>query len=459
MIFSKSKSSHADLSDEKSAAGQGERRVKGEKKLTASQVAFLFSLTYMVSYITRINYGAILAEMESALGISKSLLSMAVTGSFIAYGTGQIVSGIGGDRFSPKRLVTAGLSASVLMNLALPFCKSPYSMLAVWCMNGFAQAFLWPPLVKLMTVLLDEESYKKASVKVSWGSSFGTVAVYLISPLIISTLSWKWVFWFSAACGAVMTAIWIRSVPSMGSRAAEKVERAERAEKPQKTKGDSLGKAARRGLFLSPLMLSVMFAIILQGMLRDGVTTWTPTYILETYHLSSSVSILTGVVLPIFSILSFQLASVLYRKKLTNPMICAGVFFVGGALSAAALFLLTGKGVFSSVLFCALLTGCMHGVNLILICMLPSYFKKYGRVSTVSGVLNTCTYIGSALSTYGIALLSERFPWRYTLFLWMLVSLVGGVVMFCSSRPWKKRFDVSPEEPGVSESADILQTE
>ena len=75
------------------------------------------------------------------------------------------------------------------------------------------------------------------------------------------------------------------------------------------------------------LMISIMIAIILQGMLRDGVTTWMPSYISETYNISNRISILTGVVLPIFGIICIQFATKLYIKKFTNPMKCAGVFF------------------------------------------------------------------------------------------------------------------------------------
>ena len=72
------------------------------RKKDINFLAFLFAFTYMVSYITRINYGAIIVEMVEATGFSKSALSMAVTGSFITYGVGQIISGIIGDRISPK---------------------------------------------------------------------------------------------------------------------------------------------------------------------------------------------------------------------------------------------------------------------------------------------------------------------------------------------------------------------
>ena len=397
-------------------------QVQGNKQV--NRLALFFAATYMISYITRINYGAIIAEMEKDTLISKSLLSMAPTGSFITYGLGQIISGICGDRLSPKKLITCGLITTVLMNLLIPLCQSPYQMLAVWCVNGFAQAFMWPPLVRIMTGLLSEEDYKKAMVKVTWGSSCGTIAIYLTAPLIISIFSCRWVFLFSALSGLIMIFVW--------NRYAQDV-RTEWKKVKQEVKGP------KHSLF-TPLMLSIMVAIILQGMLRDGVTTWMPTYISETYHLSSSVSILTGVLLPVFGIICLQLTSLVYRKKFTNPLLCAGIFFGAGAVSALALVILTGQNAVFSVLFSALLTGCMHGVNLILICMLPSFFKEGGNVSTVSGVLNSCTYVGSALSTYGIALLSENYGWGFTLTTWLVIGALGFVICMLCAKPWGKKF-------------------
>ena len=387
-----------------------------------ARITLLFAVTYMISYITRINYGAIISEMESATGFSKAELSMALTGNFITYGVGQIISGICGDEFSPKKLVTFGLILTVLMNLLIPICKNPYQMLGVWCINGFAQSFMWPPLVRLMSALLSDEEYKKASAKVSWGSSIGTIAVYLISPLLISLFGWKSVFIFSAVCGAVMIFVWNRY-------AYETVTAVTKTEVSR----NNTGKSSLFGI----VMIGVMAAIILQGMLRDGVTTWMPSYISETYSMSNAMSILTGVVLPLFGIICVQAAAKLYIKKFTNPMMCAGIFFFTGALSALALFLLTGENAAFSVLFSALLTGSMHGVNLLLICMIPPFFKSQRNVSTVSGILNSCTYIGSAISTYGIAVLSENIGWSNTLLVWLMIAIIGTLICAICTNPWK----------------------
>lgn len=389
------------------------------RRLTA-----LFALTYMISYMTRINYGAVISEMEKVSGISKAMLSMALTGSFITYGIGQVISGICGDRFSPKKLLGVGLLTTILMNFMILFCQNPWQMLAVWCVNGFAQAFMWPPLVKLMTTFFYEEDYKKASVEVSRGSSYGTIAVYFLSPVMILLSGWKSVFFVSAVCGVVMLFLWQRFCPDSGII---------NTSVPKWENGHSFK------LLFGPLMLCIMAAIVLQGMLRDGVTTWMPSFISETYDMSNRISILTGVILPVFGIFSFQIASAVYRKKITNPLSCAGLFFAVGVGAALGLIVVFGKNAMLSVLFSALLIGSMHGVNLMLIAMLPIYFQKYGNVSTVSGVLNSCTYVGSAISTYGIALLSEEFGWRFTLSIWLLVAAAGSLLCLMCIKPWNRQ--------------------
>jgi len=399
--------------------------VKTERKFDAGRLTLLFALVYMISYMTRINYGAVISEIESDTGIQRSLLSMALTGSFITYGAGQIVSGILGDKISPKKLVLLGLITSSLMNILIPLCGSPYIMCAVWCVNGFAQSFMWPPLVKLMTNLLSPDDYKKASATVSFGASMGTICIYLLSPLMISIGGWSYIFFFSAVCGIIMIFIWAKLAPDTDTPAIRSAD----------------GEGSRSfSLLFNPLMLSVMLAIILQGMLRDGVTTWMPSYISETYSLSNVVSILTGIVMPLFGILCYYIGTKLYMYKFKNPLLCAGIFFGIGAVSSLILVAATGKSAFISVVCSAMLTGAMHGANLILVCMIPPFFKKQGKVSTVSGIINSCTYIGSAVSTYGIALISEKTSWNVTVIIWSAIAITGTLVCLFCVHPWKKRY-------------------
>ena len=387
----------------------------------------LFASAYFVSYLTRINFGAVISEMESATGFTKDVLSISVTGSFITYGIGQLISGYLGDRISPKKLVLYGFIITVLMNTAIPFCPSPYAMAAVWCANGFAQSLMWPPIVKLMTILFTAEEYKKVCQRVILGSTFATIVIYLTAPALIWLFGWKSVFFFSAICGAVMIFFWQKYCEDVKNH-------------PLSSDADKVkSKVDLRPLFC-PAMIGIMVAIILQGMLKDGITTWMPTYIEETYKLGNEISILTGVVMPIFSAISVYAATALYTKKFTNPVFCGGVIFTLSIVASATLIFVTGKSAALSVAASAVVTGSMHGVNLMLICMIPAFFKKFDFVSTGSGVINACTYIGSSLSTYGIAVMSQNYGWSFTLKIWFVLAVVGTAACFVSSNPWKKKF-------------------
>lgn len=94
---------------------------KIKDKKTIHIISIFFMLCYFISYVTRINYGAIISEMESARHISKSLLSLALSGSAVTYAAGQIISGYLGDKFQPKRLIFIGLLTTVATNIAVPF--------------------------------------------------------------------------------------------------------------------------------------------------------------------------------------------------------------------------------------------------------------------------------------------------------------------------------------------------
>lgn len=279
-------------------------------------------------------------------------------------------------------------------------------------------------MVKLMVGLFNEQDYQRATTMVNWGSSFGTIIIYLLSPVVIMFSSWRTLFVITALSGLVMAFLWLKFCKEPAF------------EKPEKKASAPSGKGSMKGLF-TPLVIAIMAAIMLQGALRDGVTTWMPSFISETFHLSSEISILSGVCLPLFSIVSFRAALWVYQRKPGNPVRCAGWIFALGAAAALVLTVVCKGSPLASIGCMALLTGCMHGVNLLLICMVPPFVARDGNVSTVSGVLNSCTYVGSAISTYGIALLSESAGWQVTALVWCGIAALGAAVCAVCSKVWK----------------------
>ena len=143
---------------------------------------------------------------------------MAVTGSFVTYGIGQLISGWLGDRIKPRYLMFIGLTVSAGMNVCVPLFSRPAAMLVFWCINGFAQALMWPPMVRLLSDYLDQDTYKKSCVWVGWGSSAGTIFLYLFAPVCIVWKGWRSLFFLCAGCAVLFAFAWIKAIGSAEKR-------------------------------------------------------------------------------------------------------------------------------------------------------------------------------------------------------------------------------------------------
>lgn len=394
------------------------------EKLAARQSVFSFSLlltaVYFISYLTRINHGAVISEIVAAEGIRKSIASLALTGSAITYGAGQLFSGYLGERIEPKRMVCCGLCITTAMNLAVPLCRTAAPMVVLWSINGFAQSLLWPPLVRLMSSLLSAEDYQRTCVQVSGGSAAGTAAVYLAAPLLIQLSGWRSVFTACAAAAVVMLLVWLRRCPRLAAESG---------------RPETADNGARGPFRFSGLLLVILFCILLEGMLREGITAWMPSFISESFHLSS-ISILTGVILPLFSILIYNVTGVIYEKAISNVLRLSALIFLAGGGAALLLARFMTASAPLSILLSAVIVGSMHGISLLMTCMVPPVFACHGKVSFISGLLNASTYAGSALSSCGIAFFAERFGWSSTVYLWSFIALAGALLCFSITRKW-----------------------
>ena len=396
-----------------------------------ARLTILCTVVYFTSYISRINLAAVMVELIQSGFAEKRIAALALTICSITYGTGQVLSGWLGDRFKPQSVILTGFLLTASMNLSVSLLQTPVLLPVLWAVNGFAQACMWPPLLSILTSRLPEHAYSRACVWVSQGSAFGTIFVYACAPLLIRWGRFRTVFAFSGIAALTMAIVWKYGFERWFGKETVNTPKTEREETVQ----PSAKHFSRQALLLMPL---IMLGIILQGSLRDGVTNWMPTFVSENFKLDSSSAILTGVLLPVFQIPCTEAAAWFQQKKVRNETMAAGIIFAVGAVAAGLLSAVMNSSVLVTALLMAMLVGCMHGVNFMLISLIPRQYRRFGHVSLVSGILNSCTYIGSALSSYGIALLSESMGWQRTSVLWAAIAAAGAVLCLATARSWGK---------------------
>ena len=413
----------------------------------AKAIAWLCTLVYFGSYMTRQNFNVMLlyviGDFSEATGLLpddlKVQLAVILTGMTVAYGVGQVICGFLGDKIKPQYMLTGGLALASITNiiLAIPGVSTADHialMTVIWSVNGVAHSMLWPPIVRIMSTYLTDDEYGYSAVRVSWGSQFATILLYLGCPVLVTFagLSWRWVIIICAILGILINIAWNIFYPKL---LRDPIGAA-------RTKKDGEKTGAKLPAFVIIPLVCIFFGIIFQGIMRDGVTNWTPTLLDETFNLGDAVSTVSAVVLAVFSIASFSIYDLVHRKLFKNEVFCAAMIFGFSAVMSALvllMFLFNVNSAILSILLMGIIVANMHGINLMLITVVPKRFVKSGKVSFFSGVLNACTYIGAAIGNTVFAYLSTLgFGWTPVVISWIAVSVLGLGVCLVAVPLWKR---------------------
>lgn len=403
-------------------------------KFKKAFIVLLCTVAYFASYFSRKTFAVVMVEMLSKNVINESVAGLIGSALFVFYGAGQLISGYLGDKLKPMYLMFCGLMVSAICNLAFPLIQNQYWLIPVWAINGFAQALLWPPIVRILAESLSHEKYVTANLIVTCGAHVSTILLYLYAPLCISFMSYKAVFYTSTIFCVVVGIIFIVAM-SLVLRGSEVKERVATVSIEGEKQESGLKILVHSGA------LPLLFAIIAMGFMRDGIESWLPTLYSQAFNRDSSESILVSVALPIFSIISLFIVRAIHKTKLFNNEAKGAVVLFGISVVLCIPFsILIGFENTACSIACLLLgaitCACMHSCNFLLISCVPGRFAKSGRSSTIGGICNACTYIGAATSMNGIAYLSSAIGWSGTVVSWIGVLFLGALASFLAIKKY-----------------------
>lgn len=401
------------------------------KKITdVRMTTLLFVLcwiAYFTSYLGRLNYSSAMTVMIKETVLSKSQAGFISMTYFFAYGIGQLLNGFLGDKVNPRKMIFLGLSISGAANLIMGCFADFGIMAAVWCINGYAQAMIWPPIIRIFAEMLEEKTKLRFCINIISTQALGTLASYLLSAAVIYLNGWNGVFFAAAALLIAAALLW-----DIKFRKIEKFSMEFGIEDGTKDGIKSSSRKVNQVPFLSILtgsgILVILIPVIVHGVLKDGVTSWVPTYISETFFTSPALSILVTTVLPVINLTGAYAAQYLYRKWKKQETKTAACFFLAATVSLLCLWLFGSKSLLLTVILLSVITASMMAVNTIFVNLLPLRFERAGRVSTVSGFLNSMAYLGCAISTFTIGILVQNNGWENTILSWLVITFLALII-------------------------------
>ncbi len=419
-------------------------------------IALMFG--YAFYYFVRKHFSVVMPAMEAELGLSKVQLGLFLTLNGVVYGFSRFANGLLADRFSRRKLMTAGLILSALVNFII--CFSPamdgfinvldndgkatmtlvYLVGSLWVLNGYFQGMGVPPCMSLMShwIKPQELATKQSIWNVSHSIGAGVIAV--TCGFILNHFGYgAWQLCFAvpasiALVGAVALYFSIRDTPSsVGLPEIDEIEAME-AGKEVKVEDDvitglAFKKFVSKLVFKNPIIWILAVSNFCIYIMRFTILDWGATFLTQYKGLDISVagSVVAATEI-IGGILGMLIAGWFTDKFMKSRahrtcLICT----VGATLSLLLFWKTPAEYVWLSIVFITLSSFFVYGPQALLGIAASNQATKRA-CATANGILGIFGYASTMISGLAFGWLAEYYGWDSVFLVSVIIGVVGIIV-------------------------------
>ena len=400
---------------------------KPNQKSSAIFLIFLGWLVYTTSYLGKVNYSANITQIIDFYGITKTQAGTVPTFFFFSYGIGQVFNGLFCKKYNIKWVVFFSLITSALINLSIAVGSDFTVMKWLWLINGFALSMLWPTLIRLLSETLPQKKLGTSSVVMGTTVATGTLVIYGLSSLFALYDKFKLSFYTAGISVAVVAVIWALFYKKAVTFAKDEKKREEVVETVKENIAvQNKYEKNDRKLFLVTVCV-LCFCSVGVNLIKDGLTTWVPSILKDEFSMSDSISILLTLFLPVLAV--FGNAGALKIHKLIPDYVnhCAVVFGVMALLIFGIIGSLSYEIISFMLIGLVAVNFLASSLNSLVTSIFPLFMRGKVNSGLFAGVLNGFCYVGSAMSSYGLGAIADRFGWSAVF--WVLTGFCGVVIV------------------------------
>ena len=160
-----------------------------------------------------------LPHIQAALHFSGSNLEWVVNAYAVAFGGLLLLGGRSGDLLERRRVFIAGLLVFVAASLLGGFATDQAWLITARAVQGAGAAMAAPTALSLIAVTFPEGPPRtRATAVYSAMAIVGLVAGLLAGGLLVTYLSWRWVFFVNVPIGLAVATLATRVLPTSGRR-------------------------------------------------------------------------------------------------------------------------------------------------------------------------------------------------------------------------------------------------
>ncbi len=400
------------------------------KKLSIVLFLFMFCL-YIIVYMTKNMFSSAMAMIVEEDVMTKSQTGLITAAFWFVYAPFQVVGGFAADKYSPYKLIIIGLIGIVLCNLIIYFNQSYMVILLAWAFNGVLQFGLWPGVFKIVSTQTAPEIRGKAVFWLLLSTNIGLGLSMIVASFV---KKWQDNFIFSAIGAFIILVLFIVVYYILEKNMAEKeplMQDRESAPKKEKT-------------LMMPLMvvsgLTVMLVIcLLRTSIDNGIKMMTPVMLMESYdNLPAAIATRLSTLLIVFSVVG-TFTSGFVKGHITGNEAKAQIILFGISIPLLTVTFFIGQIHYIWILLAlSLVVSLVHGAAPFCQSFASIRYDRYGRIGTVSGLLNATASVGNVLASYVFAKMAEYMPWNRIILFWILIIALCEILCIGVLKRWTR---------------------
>src|SRR5437588_7279154 len=172
-----------------------------------SALALIVTAQFMVILDVAI-VNVALPSIKADLGFSETSLQWVVSAYAIIFGGALLLGGRLADILGRRRLFVTGLALFATSSLLCGLAWSEASLIAFRALQGLGAALVAPAALSLLMTTFREGRERNLALGI-WGavSGSGAAAGVLLGGVLVSALSWSWIFFINVPVGVLVLAV------------------------------------------------------------------------------------------------------------------------------------------------------------------------------------------------------------------------------------------------------------
>ena len=363
-------------------------------------------ISYVFIYVSRLNLSMAAPSLKELAVLDTAQIGLLGSVFSVVYAFGRLFSGLIGDRQAPWKMISLGLILCGITNLFVGIFPPFGAILLLWSINAFSQSMLWGAILRILSAIYPENIAKKYASYMSTAVASGNLLGILLNTALINRFGPQWAFLIPGGSTLLISYLVIlfthRVIPAV----------------------QACSENGYSKLLQKKSIQQMLLPAVIHGVMKDNISLWMTVYIMDRFGIDLEQSSYFILLIPTLGFIGRLVAPTLYRitKGHEKPLLLSA-FFACLVFSLLLIFLPISAGV--SVIYLSLIYMAVSIINVCFLAFFPIQFAAEDLVSSVSGIMDFATYLGTGLSAIVFGLIIDVWGYESMFFSWSLISLLA----------------------------------